>query len=306
VGPIALIGSGPDEAAIDAAALATLGPRRVLLLPGHDHAAIHELLLGPNAPTAPTTTGALANAPTRVGPAAELSPSSSSDDGGLPAAVAACAEPWRVFVNPSTSEVLCTATAEALAMGKTVVVPRCERQADADKTRRFACVAQSHARQFYCICTKDRRTRSAEKKSPVYSHEKILLLLSCSRHPSNEFFYQFSNCRAYGSPAEFALLLAAAARTAPKPPLDAELRLLSWAAATERLAAAIALPPARDPPQPSSSSRSSRSSRRLLISRGPRPTSSLGSRLAHEANLIFRRGLLGKVRVETCQVVFPT
>jgi len=37
-----------------------------------------------------------------------------------------CLDKHPVFVNPSVSEVLCTATAEALAMGKIVVIPRCD------------------------------------------------------------------------------------------------------------------------------------------------------------------------------------
>ncbi|KAJ1458747.1 hypothetical protein M885DRAFT_495942 [Pelagophyceae sp. CCMP2097] len=129
---------------------------------------------------------------------------------------------YDIFVNPSISEVLCTATAEALAMGKRVVI---------------------------------------------------------SRHPSNEFFYDFERCHTFapGDDAEFASQLLRAVRASaaerkqaraaappaffknntllssiaaysladPKatlPGLDvAERRALSWEAATDRLVAAAAL-----------------------------------------------------------------
>lgn len=105
VGPIALLGSGPDEELIHAAALERLGAHRVLLLPAHDHAKIHDLL----SPDSSQTT----------------SNENDVDDVTLSSdPTCRVAEPWSAFVNPSTSEVLCTATAEALAMGKTVIVPR--------------------------------------------------------------------------------------------------------------------------------------------------------------------------------------
>jgi digalactosyldiacylglycerol synthase len=76
MGPIHLIGSGPDENSIHGAFTERLGSSRVVLRGFEDHIEL----------------GATSTTPS-------------------------------VFVNPSTSEVLCTATAEALAMGKTAVIP---------------------------------------------------------------------------------------------------------------------------------------------------------------------------------------
>ncbi len=122
---------------------------------------------------------------------------------------------YGVFVNAATSDVLCTATAEALAMGKNVVI---------------------------------------------------------ARHRSNEFFYRFENCFPFDSVSEtpsssrkgaafssssadaaadadadaaassFTAQLAAAAAAPPKPLSLEEQRLLSWAAATERLIDVVKAP----------------------------------------------------------------
>lgn len=99
---------------------------------------------------------------------------------------------YDIFVNPSISEVLCTATAEALAMGKSVVI---------------------------------------------------------SRHPSNEFFYDFENCHVFapGDREEFARAL----KNAKEQNFDTSnsRNALDWNAATDRLVYAAALdgraPPAR-------------------------------------------------------------
>lgn len=84
---------------------------------------------------------------------------------------------YKVFINPSTTDVLCTTTAEALAMGKIVV---------------------------------------------------------CAKHPSNQFFDHFSNCRMYTNDAEFVKTTLKALSDDPTPLTDKERHELSWEAATER------------------------------------------------------------------------
>jgi hypothetical protein len=88
--------------------------------------------------------------------------------------------PHKIFLNPSTSEVLCTTTAEALAMGKFVILPK---------------------------------------------------------HPSNDFFYQFTNCLAYETLEECAEKLKWALDNLPTPLSEEERHKFTWEAATDRLIA---------------------------------------------------------------------
>eukprot|EP00775_Hariotina_reticulata_P003919 gene3919-4173_t len=85
---------------------------------------------------------------------------------------------YQVFINPSTSDVVATTTAEALAMGKWAVVPD------------IAC---------------------------------------------NAFFKQFKNCLVYCDAAGFVSAVDRALQQEPAPMSAAELKKLSWEAATERL-----------------------------------------------------------------------
>ena len=209
-----LYGSGPDEESINTA-FEELRQRQLserkgeLALETVVHPAVDHIALGSDAEQCRQGT-----------PDGEDSPSSSAPS---------------TFVNPSRSEVLCTATAEALAMGKKVLI---------------------------------------------------------ARDHSNEFFYQFKNCRTFGSNDEFMSELAKAIGDVERDDFlvdgmhendvhfneeEMDLRKLSWEAATDRLIDVI--------------------DKSLLTAHatGTRPTASQASRFAHQLNALCRVGIFGDV-----------
>ena len=56
----------------------------------------------------------------------------------------------------------------------------------------------------------------------------------CARHPSNEFFSTFANCRTYSTREEFAKCVREVLNTEPKPMPSEDLRRLTWQDAIER------------------------------------------------------------------------
>jgi len=90
-------------------------------------------------------------------------------------------------------------------------------------------------------------TQTRESRHPLCNRLIFLLFDNryiSIRHPSNEFFYQFANAIPFDSEdsAEFVRVLAEVYAKPPLPLAPSERRALSWAAATDRLADAMALP----------------------------------------------------------------
>eukprot|EP00980_Cylindrotheca_fusiformis_P006413 scaffold1375_cov137-Cylindrotheca_fusiformis.AAC.2 len=108
----------------------------------------------------------------------------------------------RIFLNLSESEVLCTTTAEALAMGKWVIIPE--------------------HRKFHF-------------SEPRHSWFGSTLSPSCYFIASNTFFVQFSNCLAFSSKEDCIEKIRHALSNDPQPLSKEAATMLSWEGANNRL-----------------------------------------------------------------------
>ena len=124
----------------------------------------------------------------------------------------------------------------------------------------------------------------------------ILPHLCCfptTRHPSNEFFYQFANAIPFDpeDANEFVRVLGDVYAKAPLPLTPSERRALSWAAATDRLADAIALPTSSASSAPADTSSSSGSSSQLELLSSPNSSIRPSQTMVATAAYIFHRFL---------------
>ena len=125
---------------------------------------------------------------------------------------------YRVFVNPSTSEVLCTATAEVRAALATTPsrrrAPICAARSPR-RHRRWGGSPELPVTEPFPIAS--RLTVSARTPPCVLQALAMGKKVLIPRHPSNLFFEQFSNVLMYEERSELAALLREALATPPLP-----------------------------------------------------------------------------------------
>ena len=130
---------------------------------------------------------------------------------------------YKVFINPSLSEVLCTTIVEVPSLSVITYMISFLPSPTPSLTH--------HNTPLFC---------------PLLCNILTILIQAlamgkwvvCAKHPSNEFFEQFPNCLTYRTEEEFAANVYWALHHDPLPLTKAQRYTLSWDAATERFIAA--------------------------------------------------------------------
>ncbi|ONM22316.1 Digalactosyldiacylglycerol synthase 1 chloroplastic [Zea mays] len=162
---------------------------------------------------------------------------------------------YKVFKNPSISDVPCTTTAEALAMGKFVT---CAEHPSNEFLRSYRELIDLMAKHkidlegfkldVYGSGEDSQEVQSTAKRCKVFKNPSISDVLCtttaealamgkfviCAEHPSNEFFMSFPNCLTYKTSEEFVARVKEAMDREPQPLTPEQRYNLSREAATER------------------------------------------------------------------------